>query len=232
MVDRDHHPSLDEIMSVLLEKVGPSFISVTQGAGGGSREQSPHLLKALDRYAIPRCAHLICGYVTRAEVFRHAANFYSMGVRNFLVLKGDKPPHAVAEGDFVFASECIRELHALYPDVSIGAGAYPEAAEFDRVEVLRQKFEAGATFAITQMCFDVAAYTRLAREFTQPIIPGACFIHDEAHAAQFARRFGVTIPGVPYLPKLIDQYRKAGAPGVHLFLLNDLDSLDALNSMK
>jgi methylenetetrahydrofolate reductase (NADPH) len=227
MIDREGHPSLSETMTALEKNVRPSFISVTQGAGGSSREQSPHILKALESYQIPRCAHLICGYTTRAEVLRYAADFYALGVRNVLVLKGDRPAHATGdddtEGDYRYASECIRELRALYPDICIGAGAYPEAAPFDRVEVLKQKFEAGADFAITQMCFDTEAYRTLASRFSQPIIPGVCGIHSEEQAQQFAKRFGVKIPGLPQLPELIEAYRQAGAPGVHLFLLGDLD---------
>ncbi len=224
-------PDLDAVLTTLEETVRPSFISVTQGAGGTSREQSLFILDALAGRAV-RCAHLICGYAPRSEVLRHAANFYASGVRSFLVLKGDKPEgvRGEQEGDYRFASECIRELRALYPDACIGAGAYPEAGEFDRITVLREKFLAGASFAITQMCFDVAAWERLASEFTSPIYPGVCFIHDREHAERFAKRFGVSIPGVPDLAQLIADYRAAGAPGVHLFVLHDIDRLSVLEN--
>lgn len=220
MVEREGHSQLSETMAALAENVRPSFLSVTQGAGGSSRERSPHLLRALEPYGIPRCAHLICGYASREDVLRSAADFYALGVRNLLVLKGDRPAHATGEGDYRYASECIRELRSLYPDICIGAGAYPEAAPFDRIEVLRQKFEAGADFAITQMCFDTEAYRTLTSQFAEPILPGVCFIQSEAHANQVAQRFGVKIPGVPQLPELIEAYRQTGAPGVHLFFLN------------
>lgn len=217
MVDRAGHPLLTDVMSVLARTIEPSFISVTQGAGGSSREQSPALVRALEPYGIPRCAHLICGYALRAEVLRHAAEFYSLGVRNFLVLKGDRPEGS-AEGDYLYAADCIRDLRALYPDVCLGGGAYPDTPS--ELPHLRAKH---CDFAITQMCFDPATYSTLARAVAIPVIPGVCFLHSPEHAAQFAARFKVrTPPQPPNIPALIEQFREAGAPGVHLFLLNDL----------
>jgi len=228
MVDHEGYPSLSEVMTVLQRTVNPSFISVTQGAGGASREKSAPLLKALEPYKIPRCAHLICGYSSKEEVLRHAAEFFALGIRNFLVLKGDKPAHATAERDYLYASDCIRDLRARYGrEICIGAGAYPDAPDFDRVTVLEQKVAAGADFAITQMCFNADTYARLAREFSIPILPGTCFIPTEERATQFAARFKAQIPWPTPTPHgLFDAFKKAGAPGTHLFVLNDVTQLN------
>lgn len=236
MIDREDHPSLSDVLTTLEQHVNPSFISVTQGAGGTSREQSPFLLARLKAFDL--CAHLICGFAPRGEVLRHAANFYAAGIRTFLVLRGDPPSgdglpvEAKAPGDYKFAVECVRELRAKYPDLCLGVGAYPDAVSFEeRIEFLRLKHDAGANFAITQMLFSPETYTKFVRELARPdfpILPSFCFIHSAEHAERFSKRFGVKIPWpLEPLPQLIEKFRAAGAPGVHLFVLNDIKLIES-----
>lgn len=134
-------------------------------------------------------------------------------------------------------------------DFSIGAAVYPEHVdEKERYEFFRRKCEEGAEYAITQMVFDVDAYARFLdgcakRGMNAPILPGTRILKSRTQALKMAERFQVSVPKslLDALPeradtgdaasnrersliafqKLVSDLRRAGAPGIHLFVLSD-----------
>ena len=234
----------------LITSKKPSFIAVTQGAGGSERSSSLALLRSLASYSVPRLAHLVCGFRPAAEVLAQAEEFYATGIRNFLVIKGDLPqapaqapraetavPAQELAAQYQFAFEAVRDLRAKFSDIVIGVAAYPdESSREKRVEHMKRKFEAGADFAVTQMIFDAKTYEDFVVEIraagiTAPILPGVSFLHSRTHAEQVATRFDVRVPveikkqlpqsSVAILKALINDLKRAKAPGVHVFVLRD-----------
>ena len=141
-------------------------------------------------------------------------------------------------------------------DFCIGAAVYPDAPDrAERIEFFKQKVFAGAEYAITQMLFDADSYSefldRSARAgIDTPILPGARILQSKAQAQRMAQRFGFSLPkkvlnALPEDPmgaeqqiidcflQLITDLKKAGAPGIHLFVLTDLElSCKALRLLK
>jgi methylenetetrahydrofolate reductase (NADPH) len=130
-------------------------------------------------------------------------------------------------------------------DFSIGCAVYPEHPnESERIEFLRAKVDRGAEFAISQMLFDEEVYARYLERchrerLTIPILPGTRLVKTRVQAQKMAERFMVSfprklmdklaeVPGVDAQRRaedafadLIEGFKKAGAPGVHLFVLSD-----------
>jgi methylenetetrahydrofolate reductase (NADPH) len=128
----------------------------------------------------------------------------------------------------------------------IGVAAHPEHEPHeDAVSYLEMKAKMGAQFAITQMIFDAAPYERFiascaTRGVAIPVIPGLRIVTQAATAERMATKFGVKIPpalferlsratskedgraiGLDYARELCERLLKAGAPGLHVFVMND-----------
>jgi methylenetetrahydrofolate reductase (NADPH) len=147
----------------LLSGLAPDFISITYGAGGGTRELTSQLVEELrEMQPVP---HLTCVGHTREEIrgilTRHAA----AGVSNILALRGDVPTHqTVATGDFPFAADLVKFIHefARHRDprgFGIGVAGFPEghpATPNRMIEMdhLKAKVDAGADYICTQLFLD------------------------------------------------------------------------------
>jgi methylenetetrahydrofolate reductase (NADPH) len=127
-------------------------------------------------------------------------------------------------------------------DFCIGAAAYPDEKDpTARVEHFRLKVDAGAQYGITQMLYDVESYSRFQNELEKykikiPILPGLRILKSQTQALKMQQRFQMNLPSkfIQSLPKdenedtaievftrLVEDFRKAGAPGVHVFVLSD-----------
>src|ERR1700691_1681498 len=106
----------------------PSFVSVTYGAGGSTRERTHGTVKRLAREtALVPAAHLTCVGATREEVNEVARQYWDAGVRHIVALRGDPPPgteYTPHPGGYGFAADLVAGLHAIAP-FEISVGAYP-----------------------------------------------------------------------------------------------------------
>jgi methylenetetrahydrofolate reductase (NADPH) len=170
-----------------LEPLRPTFVSVTYGAGGGTRERTVGITRRLAREtAMLPMAHLTCVGHTTAELAAIVDELRSSGVRNVLALRGDPPggpgtPWSSTPGGLQYAAELVRFLKDT-ADLSVGVAAFPEghrdasSLELD-ARVLKAKYDAGAEFALTEMVLradDYFGLVRRAREIGAdfPIVPG------------------------------------------------------------
>jgi methylenetetrahydrofolate reductase (NADPH) len=192
-----------------LQRLRPAFISVTYGAGGGTRERSFRIVDRLRKqHGIEAMAHLTCVGATRADSAAILDEAQALGIENILALRGD-PPKGEAEfrptaGGFQYAVDLIRFVKSR-GCFSIGAAGYPEGhiecrdkyLDWDRTA---QKIEAGAEYIITQLFYDVndflayEDYLRNKHHVRVPIIPGILPFLNAEQIKRFTRLCGSKLP--------------------------------------
>ena len=191
-----------------LAPLAPSFVSVTYGADGSTRERTHHVVTHIQRHTtLTGAPHLTCIGATRSEILDIARTYWLGGVRHLVALRGDPPrehgayrPHP---GGFAYASDLVAGLAAVAPfDISVAAypEVHPEAtsAQAD-LDNLKRKIDAGATRAITQFFYDSDVYLRFrdrcaAAGIHAPIVPGILPITRFAQVVRFAGVCGASIP--------------------------------------
>ncbi|MDA1008616.1 MAG: methylenetetrahydrofolate reductase [NAD(P)H] [Planctomycetota bacterium] len=154
-----------------LEPLRPSFVSVTYGAGGSTRERTHALVERLLRETtLTTMPHLTGVGHTRAEVDAMVDRYQTAGVRTVLALRGDarKDDSSACAGDFSFAVDLVRHLRNATPRkaetaIEIGVAGYPEGHPetpntLKQMDHLKAKIDAGADFIVTQLFFDNRAF--------------------------------------------------------------------------
>lgn len=165
-----------------LRTLHPSYVSVTYGAGGSTRETTHDLVVRINRdMGFPAMAHLTCAAHTRASLEELVSSYAANGVRNILALGGDPPvDYDGPPGELTYASDLVALVRGI-GDFSIGVAAHPEphprspSVEADRAHTA-EKLEQ-ADFAITQFFFEAHHYFDLVESLRalgchKPVIPG------------------------------------------------------------
>ena len=144
--------------------LGPAFVSVTYGAGGGTSKYTLEIARNIrERYGVSTIAHLTCVSSTRELVRQRIADMKAAGIENVMALRGDLTPE-LSQGDrsgwaYHHAVELVRELKESGADFCIGGACYPEvhpesANQKEDLLHLKEKVDAGCEFLTTQMFFD------------------------------------------------------------------------------
>jgi methylenetetrahydrofolate reductase (NADPH) len=192
-----------------LEPYRPSFVSVTYGAGGSTRDTTVDITGRIARETtmVP-LGHLTCVGHTQDELRGVLAAYADAGVRNLLALRGDPPggpgtPWQPTDGGLTYADELVA-LAREAGDFCVGVAAFPEghreAPSLDAdVAVLLKKQEVGAEFAITDMFFRVEDYfslrTRAAAAGVEiPILAGIMPITSLPQVTRMAELSGRQVP--------------------------------------
>ena len=190
-----------------LEPYRPTFVSVTYGAGGSTRDTTVDIIGRIAREtSMVPMGHLTCVGHTREELQNILDAFAEAGVSNVLALRGDptEGPRAEwtpTEGGFTYASELV-ELAAGRFSVGVAAhpGGHPASDSLDLdVEVLRAKQSAGAEFAITDMVFRESDFAGLVERaaavgVTIPILPGIMPILNLGQVTRMGELSGHPVP--------------------------------------
>ncbi|MCW5962895.1 MAG: methylenetetrahydrofolate reductase [NAD(P)H] [Bryobacterales bacterium] len=197
---------LDAIES--LRDLKPTYVSVTYGAGGSTRDLTIDLVRRIQReYGIETMAHLTCVGSNRDQIRAVVDRLAESGIENVLALRGDPPKgeteFEAVEGGFRHANELAGFLREHW-GFCIGAACYPEghteAISLDAdIANLRHKVEAGAEFLVTQLFFDNEKYYRFVRRVREagigvPIVPGLMPITNVDQVERFTRMCGASIP--------------------------------------
>jgi methylenetetrahydrofolate reductase (NADPH) len=200
-----------------LKGLEPTFVSVTYGAGGSTRELTVDLVTRMKHeLGLETMAHLTCVGHTKEELGEVLDRLVAGGIENVLALRGDPPKgqtHFVRpEGGFGYAQELTRFIKGRYPFCVAGAAypeKHPEAADADEdLRHLKEKVESGAEFLITQLFFDPDDYFRFVERarsigIAVPIIPGIMPVTNVAQIHRFTSMCGATIPAA--LRDLLDR---------------------------
>jgi len=191
-----------------LKPLAPSFVSVTYGAGGSTRERThATVARIIAEAKLPTAAHLTCVAASKAEIRAIAERYWDVGVRHIVALRGDAgapgAPFVPHPQGYANAAELVAGLKQI-ADFEISVAAYPEthpdaASPQADIDNLKRKLDAGATRAITQFFFAPETFFRFrdacaAAGITAPILPGILPVTNVAQARKFAAACGATIP--------------------------------------
>lgn len=193
-----------------LAPLNPTFVSVTYGAGGSTRERThTTVARIVKETSLKPAAHLTCVSATKEEVNDVIRSYKEAGVNHIVALRGD-PPEGVGTqytptpDGYESSVDLIKGIKEISSDFEISVSAYPEkhpesaSIEAD-IELLKRKIDAGATRAITQFFFDNDHYYRYlekvrASGINIPITPGIIPILNFNTMTKFAKSSGATIP--------------------------------------
>ena len=193
-----------------LAPLEPSFVSVTYGAGGSTRERTHATIARIlgETHLLP-AAHLTCVGAARGEIDEIVDRYHEVGVRHIVALRGDPAggigtPYVTHPDGYLTSAALVAGIKARHPDIEVSVSAYPEkhpeSPSFDAdIDVLKAKVDAGADRAITQVFFDNELYLRYldrvrARGIDIPIVPGIMPMHNFRQARGFVTRAGTTVP--------------------------------------
>jgi methylenetetrahydrofolate reductase (NADPH) len=208
-------PKTEEMEKTLWEAIGrlaplaPSFVSVTYGAGGSTRERTHATVKRIiAETALAPAAHLTCVAADRAEVDGVIHSYAAAGVRHIVALRGDPAggageryaPHPQGYRNGADLVAGIKRI----ADIEVSVSAYPEkhpdspSVDAD-IDMLQAKVDAGASRAITQFFFDNDLYFRYldrvrARGINVPVVPGILPVQNFKQMRVFAERCGTSVP--------------------------------------
>ena len=195
-----------------LRVLNPDFVSVTYGAGGSTQAgTSGTVVRLRDELGFKAAAHLTCVGASRVEINTIARQYWDLGIRHLVALRGDPPAetgsYKPTPGGYHYASDLISGLKRL-ANFEISVAAFPEThpeasssqADLDN---LKRKFDAGATRAITQFFFDPGVFLRfrdrvVAAGISQPLVPGILPIRSFDGVCGFAEKCGLSLPAWLY----------------------------------
>ncbi|KAI4169165.1 MAG: hypothetical protein LQ346_008992 [Caloplaca aetnensis] len=188
-----------------MHDLGPSFVDVTWGAGGTSSDLTCEMVNvAQTMFGLETCMHLTCTDMETHKVDDALRAAHKAGCTNILALRGDPPRDKekwqAVEGGFRYALDLVKYIKAQYGDhFDIGVAGYPEGCDDEQnpdllMSHLKEKVEAGGTFIVTQMFYDVDNFLAWvdkvrANGITVPIVPGIMPI--QTHAAFLRRAKGM-----------------------------------------
>ena len=232
-----------------LEPLAPSFVSVTYGAGGSTRQRTHAVVSWMRKETtLTPMAHLTCQGHVRAEIREILNDYAADGVENILALGGDVPTDGEpAPSDYTYASDLLEDVVA-DGRFSVGIAAHPELHPRSPDRATDRKFLAAklarADFAITQFFFDLDVYVQMVNELadlgvTKPILPGIMPVTNKNQIRRMAELSGAAFPtwlserldgtddaeeirriGVDAATELCQGLLDAGAPGLHFYTMN------------
>ncbi len=238
-----------------LAQTKPDFMSVTYGANGSQRHRTLAAMAELRSLTDVRVmGHLTCASQSRSQLIEVIEAYARSGIDHIFAIRGDMPGGASvpwqAHPEGLANATQLVELIVDHGGFCVGVAAFPEAhpAQFDPAldaRILRDKWRAGASFAITQLFFTAQDYFDLVDRVRSigcdiPIIPGIMPITQISQVSKFAELSGAKLPaavrssleavaddpvavravGASIATQLSQELVDRGAPGLHFFTQN------------
>ena len=196
-------------------KLGPSFISVTCGAGGGTGDRTVSLADEVNACGVTSLAHLTCISAGQDTVREVLAELRSRGIENVLALRGDMPEgeQAPASRHYLHACDLMKEIRD-YGGFCIGGACYPEGHPESPtlqqdIENLKIKVDCGCQFLTTQMFFDNNIlynymFRLLKNGVDVPVVAGIMPVTDGRQIGRICKLSGTALP--PRFRAIVDQF--------------------------
>lgn len=197
----------------------PSYVSVTYGAGGSTRERTHDLVIRIQKETgLTVVSHLTCIGSLKEEIHEILSTYQEHGINNVLALRGDLPQgmdsYAEATKDFVHAIDLVRFIRKEFPSMGIGVAGFPEGHpqtpnRMTEMKYLKEKVDAGADYIVTQLFFDNRDYFDFVERcrlegITIPIIPGIMPIGTKKGLVRMSElALGARVPA-PLLRKVME----------------------------
>jgi len=200
-----------------LEPLAPSFVSVTYGAGGSTRDRTHRTVaRIVAETTLKPAAHLTCVAASRDEIDGVLRDYWSAGVRHIVALRGDPPggvgtayePHAQGYEDAAALVAGARRVGAFDISVAVHPEKHPASVTWAHdVENFKKKLAAGASRGISQFFFDADVFLRFRDRLVKagvgaPIVPGIMPVTNVKGLTKMADGCGATLPG--WLARLFD----------------------------
>ncbi len=188
-------------------RLHPSFVSITYGAGGSTRERTHSLVVQLNEsFTAAAMAHLVCAAHSRAELTAILTRYRDAGVENILALRGDPPRESQGRGDsgeLAYAIDLVglaRSVGSFCVAVAAHPEGHPESPDLETDRRHLAGKLSVADFAITQFFFRAEDYLSMVEEVRaqgvdKPILPGIMPITNLSSVARMAEMTGTAIPG-------------------------------------
>ncbi len=249
-----------------LKEYKPLYVSMTYGATGGTQDKTKNAVSMLlNEEELVVMPHLTSIGARAGSIKNILDEYKEKGIENIMALRGD-PPQGEEAGnfnpagrDFSYARDLVKFIKK-YNHFCIGIAVYPEghietsSLEQD-IEYAKEKIDAGADFAVTQMFFDNSYYYALLdrmekKRISLPVLPGILPLTDVAKVKQFSSICRTTIPkkieetmsrfagrpsemekaGIDFTIKQCRDLIKNGAKRLHFFTLNKLEVIKTILS--
>ncbi len=192
-----------------LEPLNPSFVSVTYGAGGSTRDRTHRTVsRIVEETTLKPAAHLTCVAASREEIDGVLADYWGAGVRHIVALRGDPPgglgtayePHPKGYASAVDLVEGARRAGGFEISVAVHPEKHPASLTWAHdVENFKRKLAAGATRGISQFFFDADIFLRFRDRLASagvaaPVVPGIMPVSNVKGLAKMAAGCGATLP--------------------------------------
>ncbi len=202
-----------------ISALSPSFISVTYGAGGGTRAYTLEVAKNIkNACGVETLAHLTCVGSTRESIRERLIAMKDAGIENIMALRGDIPAGMENDDrsrwDYTYAVDLVREIKASGMDFCVGGACYPEihpesANQREDIKHLKEKVDAGCEFLTTQMFFDnnlLYSFLYKIREagITVPVVAGIMPITNAKQVERAVKLSGSFMPN--RFKSLVDKF--------------------------
>lgn len=242
-----------------LSRFSPEFFSMTYGAGGSTRDNTKELVTQFNQAGFSTAPHLSFGGDTEDSIAELITEYKAAGVDRIVALRGDMPSGMGGASQMVYANELVAFVRQRFGDhFHLEVAAYPEVhPEADNyntdVAFLKNKFDAGASSAITQYFFNLDAYFFFLEKcekagITQPIYPGIMPIINVQNLLRFSAACGTEIPrwlqkalaeygddqesikafGIDVVTELCEGLREYGVPGLHFYTMNQSEPVKTI----
>lgn len=242
-----------------LNRLQPEFFSCTYGAGGSTRDNTRDIVLEMKQEGLEIAPHLSFGNDSEERVIELLTEYKQAGIDRLVALRGDLPSGMGGPRHVVYARELVALARkhfgshfkiavACYPEI------HPEAPSYRKdIDYLKQKFDAGADFAITQYFYHADAYFYFVEQCDQagihaPIYPGIMPITNYLNLARFSDACGADIPrwirkglesfgenkesllafGEEVVTSLCEQLVEGGVPGFHFYTMNKTEPTMAI----
>ena len=205
-----------------LAKLGPDFISVTYGAGGGTSEYTAEISAEIqNKHGITSLSHLTCVSSTKDEINFAVERLKNKGIENILAMRGDIPADVKDFPNpkhFRYACDLINKLKEL-GGFCIGGACYPEGhiecSDMDTdLSNLKHKVDCGCDFLISQLFFDNGAFLRFrdkcaAKGINVPILAGIMPVQNAGQVKRMCAMSGASL--TPKFTKMVEKYQDDSA---------------------